>query len=54
MFWGCFEGMGIMGFTDLLGDPESKRRVTGCILLESVLKKILPQILDKYPDFIFM
>ena len=44
-----------MGLTDLPGDPESKRGgVTGRILLENALKKILPQILDDYPEFVFM
>jgi transposase len=47
--------MGMIGLTDLPGDLESKRDgVTGCILLELALKKILLQILDDYPDFIFM
>ena len=55
MFWGCFGGMGLMGLTDLPGDPESKRGgVTGRILLENTLKKILPQILDDHPEFVFM
>jgi hypothetical protein len=55
MFWGCFGGMSITGLTDLPGDSKSKRKgVTGYILLELALKKILPQILDDYPDFIFM
>jgi hypothetical protein len=55
MFWGCFGGISMMGLTDLLGDPESKRDgVTGHILLELALKKILPQILDDHLDFIFM
>jgi len=55
MFWGCFRGRAMMGLTDLLGDPESKRGgVTGHIILEYALKKILPQILDGHPDIIFM
>jgi hypothetical protein len=55
MFWGCFRGMRVMGLTDLSGNPESKKGgVTGCILLESAFKKILLQILDGHPDFIFM
>ena len=24
MFWGCFGGTGVMGLTDLAGDPDSK------------------------------
>jgi transposase len=55
MFWGCFGGMAMMGLTDLPGDSESKRGgVTGRIILEFALKKILPQILDGHPEFIFM
>jgi transposase len=54
MFWGCFGGMGMMGLTDLPGDLESKRGVTGRIILEYALKKILPQILDNNPEFIFI
>ena len=55
MFWGCFGGTGVMGLTDLAGDPESKRGgVTGRIILESAFKKILPQILDGHPDLTFM
>jgi transposase len=47
--------MKMMGLTDLPGNPESKRgEVIKHILLELALKKILPQILDSYPDFIFM
>ena len=55
MFWGCFGGTGVMGLTDLTGDPDSKGGgVTGRIILESALKKILPQILDGHSDLIFM
>jgi hypothetical protein len=55
MFWGCFGGMGVMGLTDLPGDLESPRGgVTGRIILEYALKKILPQILDDNSEFIFM
>ena len=44
-----------MGLTDLQGDPESKGGgVTGQVILECALKKILPQILDGHPDLIFM
>ena len=44
-----------MGLTDLQGDPESKGGgVTGRVILECALKKILPQILDGHPDLIFM
>ena len=55
MFWGCFGGRAMMGLTDLQGDPESKGGgVTGQVILECTLKKILPQILDSHPDLIFM
>jgi transposase len=55
MFWGCFGGMGMMGLTDLSGDPESKEGgVTGQIILEYAFKKILPQILDGHFELIFM
>ena len=55
MFWGCFGGTGVMGLMDLAGDPDSKGGgVTGWIILESALKKILPQILDGHSDLIFM
>jgi len=55
MFWGCFGGRVMMGLTDLSGDPESKGGgVTGRIILEYALKKILPQILDGQPDLLFM
>jgi hypothetical protein len=55
MFWGCFGRMGMMSLIDLPGDLESKRGgVTGYILLKLALKKILPQILDNHPDFIFI
>jgi len=55
MFWGCFGGRAMMGLTDLSGDPESKRGgVTGRIILECALQKILPQILDGHPDLVFM
>jgi len=55
MFWGCFGGRAMMGLTDLPGDPESKSGgVTGQIILEYALKKILPQILDGHPDLLFM
>jgi hypothetical protein len=55
MFWGCFGGIEAMGVMNLLDDSKSKRgEVTGCILLESVLRKILPQILDGHLDFVFM
>ena len=55
MFWGCFGGRAMMGLTDLSGDPESKRGgVTGRVILEDALKKILPQILDGHSDLIFM
>ena len=41
--------------TNLQGDPESKGGgVTGWVILECTLKKILPQILDGHPDLIFM
>ena len=44
-----------MGLTDLQGDPESKGGgVTGRVILECALKKILLQILDSHPDLIFM
>jgi hypothetical protein len=55
MFWGCFRGMAIMRLTDLPEDSESKRDgIMRHIILEFALKKILPQILDGYPKFIFM
>ena len=45
----------MMGLTDLSGDPESKGGgVTGRIILEYALKKILPPILDGHLDLIFM
>jgi transposase len=55
MFWSCFGGQVMMGLTDLPGDLESKRgEVTGRIILEFILKRILPQILDGHSDIIFM
>ena len=55
MFWGCFGGTRVMGLMDLTGDPDSKGDgVTGRIILESALKKILSQILDGHSDLIFM
>ncbi len=45
----------MMSLTDLHDDPESKGGgVTGRIILEFALKRILPQILDGHPDLIFM
>jgi transposase len=47
--------MGMMGLTDLPGDPESKGGgVTGWIVLEYAFKKILPQILDGHSELVFM
>ena len=44
-----------MGLMDLSGDPESKGGgVTGRVILECALKKILPQILEGHSDLIFM
>ena len=55
MFWGCFGGRAMMGLTDLQGDPESKGGgVTGQVILECALNKILPQISDGHPDLAFM
>jgi hypothetical protein len=55
MFWGYFRGIEIMGLVDLSGNLKSKREgVIGHILLELALKKILLQILNDYPNFIFM
>jgi transposase len=55
MFWGCFGGRAMMRLTDLKGDSESKGGgIIECIILESTLKTILPQILDDHPDLIFM
>ena len=45
----------MIGLTDLSSDPESKGRgITGWVILECVLQKILLQILEGHSDLIFM
>ena len=56
MFWGCFAGDDKGGLTTLFPDYKliGKRGVTGKIILEVAYKEYLPDMLDDFPERVFM